>query len=156
LLSRRFLSERHLFPYHDGDGALALAISAPTEGETVRAIEIALRQPVSLRVATAEDIDAALASSAATATSAPPIAAEPPSAEDSLDDLRDLARGAPVVRAIDDLLRLAVEQRATDLHIEPFGNALQVRLRVDGLLRNVAAPSSTMARGLLSRLKIMA
>ena len=74
----------------------------------------------------------------------------------SLDDLRDLAGGAPVVRAVDDLLRLAVEQRATDLHIEPFGGALQARLRIDGLLKNVPAPPMSMARGLLSRLKIMA
>jgi len=47
-------------------------------------------------------------------------------AKRALADLRDLARGAPVVRALDDLLRLAVEQRATDLHIEPLGNVLQV------------------------------
>src|SRR6202007_1840687 len=83
-------------------------------------------------------------------------AAEAVVADDNLDDLRDLARGAPVVRAIDDLLRLAVEQRATDLHIEPFGQTLQVRLRVDGLLRAIPAPPMTMAKGLLSRLKIMA
>ena len=60
---------------------------------------------------------------------------EAAASEDNLDDLRDLAGGAPVVRAVDDLLRLAVEQRATDLHIEPFGGALQVRLRIDGLLK---------------------
>jgi general secretion pathway protein E len=70
--------------------------------------------------------------------------------------LRDLARGAPVVRALDDLLRLAVDQRATDLHIEPFAAALQVRLRIDGLLKPVPPPPVTMAKGLLSRLKIMA
>jgi general secretion pathway protein E len=84
------------------------------------------------------------------------VPAEAAAADDNLDDLRDLARGAPVVRAIDELLRLAVEQRATDLHIEPFDNALQVRLRVDGLLRNIPAPPASMAKALLSRLKIMA
>src|SRR5262249_1185429 len=76
--------------------------------------------------------------------------------DDDLDGLRDLARGAPVVRAVDELLRLAVEQRATDLHIEPFGNSLQARLRIDGLLKNIPAPPISMARGILSRLKIMA
>jgi general secretion pathway protein E len=81
---------------------------------------------------------------------------EAAASEDNLDDLRDLAGGAPVVRAVDDLLRLAVEQRATDLHIEPFGGALQARLRIDGLLKAVPAPPMSMARGLLSRLKIMA
>ena len=61
-----------------------------------------------------------------------------------------------MVRALDDLLRLAVEQRATDLHIEPFGGALQVRLRIDGLLKALTAPPASMTKGILSRLKIMA
>ncbi|MGG2352483.1 ATPase, T2SS/T4P/T4SS family, partial [Salmonella enterica] len=41
-------------------------------------------------------------------------------------------------------------------HIEPTGNALQARLRVDGMLKNVPAPPMAMAKGILSRLKIMA
>jgi general secretion pathway protein E len=94
------------------------------------------------------------AASASEASAAHPDAAA--AGSDDLDDLRDLARGAPVVRALDDLFRLAVDQRATDLHIEPFAGALQVRLRVDGLLKAVPAPPMSMAKGLLSRLKIMA
>jgi general secretion pathway protein E len=61
-----------------------------------------------------------------------------------------------VVRAVDDFLRLAAEQRATDLHIEPFAGALQVRLRIDGMLKAIAAPPLSMAKGILSRLKIIA
>ena len=61
-----------------------------------------------------------------------------------------------MVRALDELLRLAVEQRATDLHIEPLGGTLQVRLRIDGLLKAVPAPPISMAKAILSRLKIMA
>jgi len=155
-MSARFLRERRLFPFEGGSGALNLAIAAPTETETVRAVELALRSPVAIAVATGEDIDAVLATSLEGERPSATSAAEAATAEDSLDDLRDLARGAPVVRAIDELLRLAVEQRATDLHIEPFGNTLQVRLRIDGLLRNVPGPPASMAKGLLSRLKIMA
>ncbi len=156
MMSSRFLRDRRLFPFENRSGTLALAIAAPTEGETVRAVELALRRPVAIAVATGDDIDAALATmldGEKSSAAAPPDVAV---AEDNLDDLRDLARGAPVVRAIDDLLRIAVEQRATDLHIEPFGNALQVRIRVDGLLRNIPAPPMSMAKGVLSRLKIMA
>jgi general secretion pathway protein E len=155
-MSSRFLRERRLFPFETRAGTLALAIASPTEGETVRAVELALRRSVALAVATSDDIEAALATTLeaerANAAATPDAAV----AEDNLDDLRDLARGAPVVRAIDELLRLAVEQRATDLHIEPFGNTLNVRLRVDGLLRSIPAPPMSMAKALLSRLKIMA
>jgi hypothetical protein len=155
-MSSRFLRERRLFPFENGSGTLALALAAPTEAETVRAVELALRRPVAIAVATSDDIDAALATVLDGERSSAATPADAAVAEDNLDDLRDLARGAPVVRAIDDLLRIAVEQRATDLHIEPFGNVLQVRIRVDGLLRNIPAPPMGMAKGVLSRLKIMA
>ena len=155
-MSSRFLRERRLFPFENRSGTLALAVAVPTEGETVRAVELALRRPVALTVATGDDIDAALATMLDGEKSSAAAPADTAAVEDNLDDLRDLARGAPVVRAIDDLLRVAVEQRATDLHIEPFGNALQVRIRVDGLLRNIPAPPMSMAKGVVSRLKIMA
>src|SRR6266850_2367221 len=157
-LSPRFLKEERLFPYEDRSGALTLAIARPIEDETIRAAEIALQRDVTIAVATADDIDAALATTLETAATKEPTATDATTAaiDDNLDDLRDLARGAPVVRALDELLRLAVEQRGTDLHIEPLDNVLQVRVRIDGLLKPVSAPPMSMAKGLLSRLKIMA
>lgn len=155
-MSTRFLREGRLFPYENPPGSLKLAVAAPIDEDTLRAVELALRGPVALAVATAEDLEAALTLKLEVdQPSAAPQAATA-AGEDDLDNLRDLARGAPVVRALDDLLRLAVEQRATDLHIEPYGGALQVRLRIDGLLKSVPAPPMSMARGILSRLKIMA
>jgi general secretion pathway protein E len=155
-LSPRFLKEEHLFPYEHPSGTLTLAIARPVEDETIRAAEVALRQSVAIVVATADDIDAALATILETGRQNTIAPAEAATADDDLDDLRDLARGAPVVRALDELLRLAVEQRATDLHIEPLGSVLQTRLRVDGLLKPVPAPPVSMAKAILSRLKIMA
>ncbi|OAI30427.1 general secretion pathway protein GspE [Methylosinus sp. R-45379] len=154
-LSRRFLKDERLFPFADDDGGLLLAVAAPVEEETLLAIETALERKARIAVATADEIDAALAAACGQeqAASATEIAE---AGSDDLDDLRDLARGAPVVRALDDLLRLAVEQRATDLHIEPFAGTLQARLRIDGLLKATPAPPMSMAKGLLSRLKIMA
>ncbi|MFH0296768.1 GspE/PulE family protein [Bradyrhizobium sp. 31Argb] len=155
-MSTRFLKEERLFPYATAAGTLRLAVAAPIDDETLRAVELALRRPIVLAVATADDLEAALS-----LRLEPDQPSDTPqigtgAGEDDLDNLRDLARGAPVVRALDDLLRLAVEQRATDLHIEPAGNALQVRLRVDGLLKNVPAPPMSMTKGILSRLKILA
>ena len=155
-MSTRFLKEERLFPYEGAAGTLRLALASPIDDETLRAVELMLRRPVALAAATADDLEAAL--SLRLEPDQTSDAPQPGTAggEDDLDNLRDLARGAPVVRALDDLLRLAVEQRATDLHIEPAGNTLQVRLRVDGMLKNVPAPPMAMAKGILSRLKIMA
>ena len=60
-MSPRFLRERRLFPFETQAGTIMLAIAAPTDGETVRAVELVLRRPLALTVATSEDIDAALA-----------------------------------------------------------------------------------------------
>lgn len=155
-LSPRFLREEGLFPFERAPGAVTLAIARPTEDDTIRAAEVALRQAVTIAVATAEDIEAALATIFETEQANVAATADVATTPDDLDDLRDLARGAPVVRALDELLRLAVEQRATDLHIEPFDSSLLVRLRIDGLLKAVPAPPVSMAKALVSRLKIMA
>ena len=77
-------------------------------------------------------------------------------ADDSVDNLRDLASGAPVVRAVNDLIEKAVELRASDIHIEPFRDGLTVRMRVDGLLRTVAAPAHVLPQAVVSRVKILA
>jgi general secretion pathway protein E len=155
-LSLRFLREEGLFPFERSPGAVTLAIARPTEDETIRAAEVALQQPVTIAVATADDIEAALATIFETEQASVAAPEEVATSQDDLDDLRDLARGAPVVRALDELLRLAVEQRATDLHIEPFESTLLARLRIDGLLKAVPAPPISMAKALVSRLKIMA
>ncbi len=155
-LSLRFLREEGLFPFERSPGAVTLAIARPTEDETIRAAEVALQQPVTIAVATADDIEAALATIFETEQAGVAAPEEVATSQDELDDLRDLARGAPVVRALDELLRLAVEQRATDLHIEPFESTLLVRMRIDGLLKTVPTPPISMAKALVSRLKIMA
>ena len=76
--------------------------------------------------------------------------------EDDIESLRDLASGAPVVRAVNDLLEKAVELRASDIHIEPFQTGLVVRMRIDGLLRPVAAPAGVLPQAVISRIKIIA
>ena len=156
-LSPRFLRERRLFPYETLFRHPDPRGRDPADGEAVRAVELALQRAVTIAVATADDIEAALVTRLE--LEEPRLAGAPEAAaaaDDDLDDLRDLAGGAPVVRAVDEFLRLAVEQRATDLHVEPFSTGLQVRLQIDGLLKPIPAPPMSMAKGILSRLKIMA
>jgi type IV pilus assembly protein PilB len=62
---------------------------------------------------------------------------------------------APIVRLATRLFKEALEQRASDIHIEPKGSVLRIRLRVDGVLRTVAEHPPHLAAPLISRLKIM-
>jgi general secretion pathway protein E len=79
------------------------------------------------------------------------IAAELPETEDLLERNDD----APIIRLINALLAQAVQENASDIHIEPFENRLSVRFRVDGVLREVMAPRRSMAPLLASRVKVM-
>ena len=77
------------------------------------------------------------------------------------DDAQDdeaLAQEASVVRLVNDLLAEAIEERATDVHIEPYEHGLDVRYRVDGVLSraNVSASIHRFASAIVSRFKIMA
>jgi len=71
-------------------------------------------------------------------------------------DLERLARSAPVVRLVDHILSQAVEEDASDIHIEGHRGEIRVRYRMDGILRTaLGLPSGSLA-AVLSRLKIMA
>jgi general secretion pathway protein E len=56
---------------------------------------------------------------------------------------------------VSDLLEKAVELRASDIHIEPFQTGLVVRMRIDGLLRQVNAPVGVLPQAVISRIKII-
>ena len=76
--------------------------------------------------------------------------------EEEVSSLEKAARSAPVVRLVDHILNRAVEDGASDIHIEGQEGEIQVRYRLDGILRKVLGlpPESQVA--VLSRLKIMA
>jgi general secretion pathway protein E len=77
-------------------------------------------------------------------------------AEADVERLRDLASEAPVIRLVNRMIERAVEQRASDIHIEPFEGRLRVRYRVDGMLGETEAPAEKLAAAIVSRIKIMA
>src|SRR5256714_6415003 len=156
--SRRFLRETLVFPYQDADGSCRLVLADPTDVAAVRAAEIVLGRPVEIEVGSYEDIATVLAKRLGEDDEAAPEGDETTSTrdDDDVESLRDLASGAPVVRAVNDLLERAMEVRATDIHIEPFRNGLVVRMRVDGLLRAVPTPAGVLPAALISRIKILA
>lgn len=157
LFTRRFLRDAGVFPFKTLEGDPAVAVAEPPDAMIVRAIEIVLGRPPGLRIVAYEEL-AQLLSDRLMDEERPAEAAaeERGDAHDDLEGLRDLASGAPVVRAVNDLIEKALELRATDIHIEPFRNALTVRMRVDGLLRPVPAPPLGMAQAVVSRIKILA
>ena len=63
---------------------------------------------------------------------------------------------APVVRFVNVILASAIQQGASDIHVEPYENDLRIRYRVDGVLRHALAPPAAMREAIASRIKVMA
>lgn len=76
---------------------------------------------------------------------------EPEPDAPSLNDESD----TPVVQFINQTLRIAIQRRASDIHVEPYQQTLRIRLRIDGVLQAIASPPFALAARLTARLKIM-
>jgi len=72
------------------------------------------------------------------------------------EDLLESEDDAPVIRLINALLAEAIRGGASDIHIEPLEQAVRVRLRIDGILREVLRPKRALGPLLVSRIKVMA
>lgn len=71
-------------------------------------------------------------------------------------DLLESDDDAPIIRLINAILTQAIKEGASDIHFEPFENRMVVRIRVDGVLREILQPPKELAPLIISRLKVMA
>ncbi len=78
------------------------------------------------------------------------------SSELSLDKLIEKAGEAPIIKLVDLIIRQAIEERASDIHIEPFENKVHLRYRIDGNLYDVPPPAAHLNLAIVSRIKIIA
>ena len=72
-----------------------------------------------------------------------------------LDRLKQAAEDAPIIRLVDLIVRQAIKERASDIHIEPFKDRVSLRYRVDGVLCNITAPAKPFHQAIVSRVKIL-
>ena len=73
-----------------------------------------------------------------------------------LTDPELLANSAPIIKLVNLLLLRAIEDRASDIHIEPFPTFIRIRYRVDGVLREMPSPPRSQLVAITSRVKVMA
>lgn len=77
------------------------------------------------------------------------------SREDNVYEIETAANAAPVVRFVNLVLYQAVQDRASDIHFEPFENEFKIRYRVDGALYEMAPPPKHLALPVTSRIKVI-
>ncbi len=73
----------------------------------------------------------------------------------NLDKLIARAEEAPVVKLVDLIIRQAIDERASDIHIEPFKDKISLRYRIDGKLYEIPAPAKHLHLPIVSRVKIL-
>jgi general secretion pathway protein E len=70
-------------------------------------------------------------------------------------DLLDLANKAPIIKLVNMILFQALKMRASDIHIQPYEEKLQVRYRIDGVLYDMMSPPKAVQEAIISRVKVM-
>jgi type IV pilus assembly protein PilB len=73
-----------------------------------------------------------------------------------LEEIRLQVEDAPVVRLVDYIISNAIRERASDIHIEPLEDRLDIRYRIDGILHHIISPPRNLQNAIISRIKILA
>jgi general secretion pathway protein E len=161
-LSPRFLREVHVLPLADSPEGLVLAMADPLDSYATDAIGLISGREIFPRVAEPAMLETAIERLYGRGPSALDELVEGGSTEEDetleldVERLKDLASEAPVIRLVSHLISEAVERRASDIHIEALEHGLNVRYRIDGLLREIDPPPSRFRAAIVSRIKIMA
>jgi type IV pilus assembly protein PilB len=156
--------ENLVLPLAQENGALKIIMSDPSDFDTVQKLQFILNKDIQPVLAPREQIveainrhygqsetesvDSMLAEFTDTAIDFTETETTQASATDESD--------APVVKLVNLIIQEAVSLRASDIHIEPFGDRIRIRYRIDGVLVERDSPPRRLLAPMLSRLKIMA
>ncbi len=160
-ISVRFLKQNLILPISETDDELIVVMANPTDEFAAQALHMASGKTVRPQVGIASEVENGIEKLLGGGRSAmgqivDRLGGDGDNDLEDVEHLRDLASEAPVIRLVNLLLQRAVEERASDIHIEPFENRLKVRYRIDGVLHEVESPPSSSTAAVISRIKIMA
>jgi general secretion pathway protein E len=153
-LSVEFLKFHGIAPLSVTEQEITVAVSNPLDDAGIRGIEFATTRRAKPLIATLSDVDSAFAM--AFGDSADVNIFDATDSDGSIEALRDLASDAPAIRLVQRLITMAVDRKASDIHIEPIETAVKVRFRLDGVLQDIETLSSSYASPIVSRIKVMA
>ncbi len=153
-LSPRFLRDARAVPLRETHAGVEVAFVDPLSPDSRHALAFALERAIIPLVARSGDLEIALDRLYPDAVAAPGEAGGADEAD--VERLKDLSSDAPVVRAVNALIGRAVEAQASDIHIEPTEDALKIRLRIDGALRDEEPLAAQLKSAFVSRIKVMA
>ena len=155
-----FLVSNGVVPVKRTDEEVVFAASIPQDAYLKKALAMSLNKTVSVVFGLETDIAKALEARDQTASDEDDDEFgdrfSGQSDDEFIEHLKDLASEAPVIRLVNQIIHRAVDLSASDIHIEPFEEGLQLRYRVDGVLQEQPdPPGANLAPAIASRIKLL-
>jgi len=166
--NEQFLRNHKICPLFRSGNVLAIAMVDPNDIITIDEIRRQTGLEIETMVCRDSDLFQAISqyytspvqqSKEEVALDDPDIASLEPEDSAELDlaprKLEEMASEVPVVHWVNQMLTRASRERASDIHIEPSRNGINIRLRIDGILNPIPSPKRNLQLGVVSRIKIM-
>jgi type IV pilus assembly protein PilB len=150
----RVARRSHIIPIDYRDEHIVLAMADPLDVEAIDDVSLRSGHAVLPVVATASQIEYAIEKFITSADAFEGIAQAAEDEEEQAVAVGD--EDVPIVRLVNQIIREAVLDDASDIHFEPGEHSVRVRFRVDGVLHEVMQIPSSARPGLISRMKVMA
>ncbi len=154
-----FLAERYnIIPVRLEGNGIVIAMNDPTNFYAIDDVRMVSGLDVVPVLATVQDISEAIAKHYGVKGRVEKAVSklQDENVTATVRDLADTTDNAPIISIVNSLLDQAVQDKASDIHIEPEEKVLRVRFRVDGVLREVISFPKNIQAAILSRIKIMA
>jgi general secretion pathway protein E len=155
-LTAEFVARAQALPLKETDDGLVLAMADPTDDYTLKAVRLAAGGAVLPWAAVPSELKAAFARLYGDDALGRGAVAATEAARADVRRLADSASKEPAIRYVNELITHAASERASDIHIEASTDRVVQRMRVDGLLRDIAPPPLELHENIVSRLKVMA
>ena len=162
VISKNIAKKNNVVPLRIDKDTLYLAMSDPLNFVAIEEVKRATRKKVIPVIATNNAVERAIMTLYGNEGAARAIeemrresGRESVLATFSTTVVEDDAQSAPTVRLVNSIIDRAVAERASDIHVEPHEEELRVRMRIDGVLRNVLTVPKELQASVISRLKIM-
>jgi type IV pilus assembly protein PilB len=144
------------------DGTPVVAASNPTDVFAMDDLRTIMGRPFIVVVATRSQISSYIGRAFNSGGDAADMAMEASrgfdgsESESGVDDIQAVTEEAPIVRYVNLLILQALNERASDIHVEPTTSELRIRYRIDGVLHDVSTAPRTISAAVITRLKVMA
>ncbi|MGA2864241.1 MAG: ATPase, T2SS/T4P/T4SS family [Verrucomicrobiota bacterium] len=167
---RHIARKYRVVPVFKHDNSITVALSDPSDLDTIDSLSHLLHAEVDLRVASDADLEAALGKyyggeRGATRT----MMAADPKLQETIKELTEehvevtgdgatdgsvVDADAPLIKLVNTMITEAFRMRASDIHLEPLPKTFRVRYRIDGMLHEIKPPPKRLQAAIISRLKI--